>query len=45
MVNLLKRLIDRNKRSEIVNWLIPDAEGDWLLSHINPIKYAIREVA
>jgi hypothetical protein len=43
--NLLIELIKQNKRAEVAKWLTPAEEGDWAISHTNPMKHAIREIA
>jgi hypothetical protein len=43
--SLLTELISQNKRAEIAKWLTPEEEGDWAISHTNPMKHAVREIA
>jgi hypothetical protein len=42
---LLRELIGQNKRGEVAKWLAPKEEGDWVISHTNPLKHAVREIA
>lgn len=42
---LLHELIGQNKRGEVAKWLTPKEEGDWVISHTNPLKHALREIA
>jgi hypothetical protein len=37
--------MSQNKRAEVAKWLTPEEEGDWAISHTNPMKYAVREIA
>jgi len=43
--NLLIELVRQNKRAEVAKWLTPEEEGDWAISHTNPMKHAVREIA
>jgi hypothetical protein len=43
--NLLMELINQNKRAEVAKWLTPEEEGDWVISHTNPMKHVVREIA
>jgi hypothetical protein len=43
--NLLVELIRQNKRAEVAKWLTPEEKGDWSISHTNPMKHAVREIA
>jgi hypothetical protein len=42
---LLLELINQNKRGEVAKWLTPKEEGDWTISHTNPMKHPVREIA
>jgi hypothetical protein len=43
--NLLIELMSQNKRAEVAKWLTPEGKGDWAISHTNPMKHAVREIA
>jgi len=43
--NLLTELMRQNKRADVAKWLAPEEEGDWAISHTNPMKHAVREIA
>jgi hypothetical protein len=34
-----------SQRTDVKGWILPEGEGDWTLSHVNPRKGAAQEIA